>query len=191
MKVCLLSDTYPPDVGGLAVSVRRNAHALAAVGHQVHVLAPSPARPAGVCQAEADGLVSVHRLGAGSRTRETLADWFDLAVELDTVHDFALFHGFFVAYAGYVATLAARYRGKLTIDALIYRSTKGVASALLSLASHVAGVLPLRLYPLVAVFIGGCWNRISLGIPEPKTVAEGEIDHSSIASHPGQKRECH
>jgi len=66
----------------------------------------------------------------------------------------------------------ARYRGKLTIDALIYRSTKGVASALLSLAGLVAGVLPLRLYPLLAVFLGGFWNRVSQGIPEPKPTAE-------------------
>jgi len=66
----------------------------------------------------------------------------------------------------------ARYRGKLTIDALIYRSTKGVASALLSLGGLAAGVLPLRLYPLLAVFFGGFWNRISLGLPEPKPPAK-------------------
>ncbi len=66
----------------------------------------------------------------------------------------------------------ARYRGKLTIDALIYRSTKGVASGLLSLAGLVAGVLPMRLYPLLAVVLGGFWNRISLGIPEPKPSAK-------------------
>ena len=63
----------------------------------------------------------------------------------------------------------ARYRGKLTIDALIYRSTKGLASALLSLAGLVAGVLPLRLYPLLAIAFGGLWNRVSLGLPEPKS----------------------
>jgi ATP/ADP translocase len=66
----------------------------------------------------------------------------------------------------------ARYRGKLTIDALLYRSTKGVASAFLSLAALVIGVLPLRLYPLLAVFFGGFWNRVSLGLPEPKPSAE-------------------
>ena len=63
----------------------------------------------------------------------------------------------------------ARYRGKMTIDALIYRSTKGVASALLSLAGLVAGVLPLRIYPLLAIVFGGFWNRVSLGLPEPKS----------------------
>ena len=62
----------------------------------------------------------------------------------------------------------ARYRGKMTIDALIYRSTKGAMSALLSLAGLVVGVLPLRIYPLLAVTMGGLWNRISLGLPEPK-----------------------
>ncbi|MCX6560743.1 MAG: MFS transporter [Candidatus Aminicenantes bacterium] len=64
---------------------------------------------------------------------------------------------------------SARYRGKMTIDALIYRSTKGAASALLSLAGLVAGVLPLRLYPLLAIAFGGFWNRVSLGLPEPKS----------------------
>ena len=61
----------------------------------------------------------------------------------------------------------ARYRAKLTIDALIYRSTKGAASALLSLAALVNGTLPLRLYPLLAAALGGCWHRVSRGLPEP------------------------
>jgi AAA family ATP:ADP antiporter len=66
----------------------------------------------------------------------------------------------------------ARYRGKLTIDALIYRSTKGAASALLSLAGLIAGVLPLRLYPLLAIALGGFWNRVSMGLPEPEPSKE-------------------
>jgi ATP:ADP antiporter, AAA family len=61
----------------------------------------------------------------------------------------------------------ARYRAKLTIDALIYRSTKGVASALLSVAALFAGALPLRLYPLLATVLGGFWHRVSRGLPEP------------------------
>jgi ATP:ADP antiporter, AAA family len=73
----------------------------------------------------------------------------------------------------------ARYRGKMTIDALIYRSTKGGMSALLSLAGLVAGVLPLRIYPLLAVTLGGFWNRISLGLPEPKAGRERRPDPSS------------
>ncbi len=62
----------------------------------------------------------------------------------------------------------ARYRAKLTIDALIYRSTKGMASALLSLAALITGLLPLRLYPLLAVAIGGFWHGTARGLPEPR-----------------------
>ena len=65
-------------------------------------------------------------------------------------------------------SFTARYRAKMTIDALIYRSTKGVASALLSLAALMVGVLPLRLYPLLAVVLGGFWHGVSRGLPEPK-----------------------
>jgi AAA family ATP:ADP antiporter len=74
---------------------------------------------------------------------------------------------------------AARYRGKMTIDALIYRSTKGGMSALLSVAGLIVGVLPLRIYPLLAVALGGFWNRISLRLPEPKAGRERRPDSSS------------
>ncbi len=115
MKLCLLSDTYPPDVGGLAVSVNRNARNLRSAGHEVHIVAPSDAHPPGTWHTEADGPVKVHRLGVHRRPRETLADWFELAVELDSAHSFDLFHGYFLAYAGYVAALAARYRAKPSV----------------------------------------------------------------------------
>jgi len=61
----------------------------------------------------------------------------------------------------------ARYRAKLTIDALIYRSTKGAASVLLSLAALAAGALPLRLYPLLATALGGFWHGVTRNLPEP------------------------
>jgi glycosyltransferase involved in cell wall biosynthesis len=114
-KICLLADTYPPDVGGLAISVRRNARNLAAAGHEVHVVTPSESRSPDAWQAETDGPVTVHRLGTHPRLRDTLADWFELTVNLDMAAAFDLFHGYFIAYAGYVATLAARYRGKPSI----------------------------------------------------------------------------
>jgi AAA family ATP:ADP antiporter len=63
----------------------------------------------------------------------------------------------------------ARYRAKLTIDALIYRSTKGVASAVLSVAALFAGPLPLRLHPLLVVAFSGFWHHVSRGLPEPST----------------------
>jgi glycosyltransferase involved in cell wall biosynthesis len=114
MKICLLSNTYPPDVGGLAVSAQRLARSLASAGYEIHVVAPSESVPPGSWWTER-GPVTVHRLGALARLRETLADWFELAVSLDATVDFDLFHGHFVAPAGYLASLAARYRGKKSI----------------------------------------------------------------------------
>lgn len=66
----------------------------------------------------------------------------------------------------------ARYRAKLTIDALIYRSTKGAASALLSLAALVWGALPLRLHPMLVVLLGGFWHGVARRLPEPRQKAE-------------------
>jgi len=110
-----LSDTYPPDVGGLAISARRQAHNLAQAGHMIHVVSPTESQPPGSSRTEADGPITVHRLGTHPRTRETLADWFEHVVALDATQSFDLFHGHFVAYAGYVASLAARYRQKKSV----------------------------------------------------------------------------
>ena len=62
----------------------------------------------------------------------------------------------------------------MTVDALIYRSSKGVVSALLSLSDRAFGFLPLRLYPLLVVLLCGAWNRFTRGLPEPSSVATQE-----------------
>ncbi|MCU0275681.1 MAG: hypothetical protein MUF02_02290 [Acidobacteria bacterium] len=64
-------------------------------------------------------------------------------------------------------SFTARYRAKMTVDALIYRSSKGVVSALLSLSNRAFGLLPLRFYPLLVVLLCGGWNRFTRGLPEP------------------------
>ena len=77
----------------------------------------------------------------------------------------------------------ARYRAKLTIDALIYRSTKGAASALLSGAALAAGALPLRLHPLLAVVLSGFWHGVSRNLPEPAVWPRGTAGAGSGESH--------
>lgn len=66
-------------------------------------------------------------------------------------------------------SFTARYRAKMTVDALIYRSSKGAVSALLTLSGRAFGFLPLRLYPLLVVFVCGAWNRFTRGLPEPSS----------------------
>lgn len=109
MNVCLLSDKYPPDPGGLAVSARRLALGLAAAGHAVHVCAPDAALPPGqLTNTVQDGL-HLHRLGVHRRRDDTRSDWFERVVSLHRHHRFDLLHGYYLAGAGFVAVYAARY----------------------------------------------------------------------------------
>lgn len=64
-------------------------------------------------------------------------------------------------------SFTARYRAKMTVDALIYRSTKGVTSTLLTLVGRLWGPLSGRLYPLLIIGLCSCWNRFTRGLPEP------------------------
>ncbi|MBN1197600.1 MAG: hypothetical protein JXA62_09360 [Candidatus Aminicenantes bacterium] len=68
----------------------------------------------------------------------------------------------------------ARYRAKMTVDALIYRSTKGVVSGALAIAGRTLGFLPLRFYPLLAVMVCAGWNRSTRGLPEPAAGSDSD-----------------
>jgi glycosyltransferase involved in cell wall biosynthesis len=114
-KVCFLADTYPPDVGGLAISTERNARLLVQAGHEVHVCVPSTSLPPGEVQKTVENGVQVHRLGPQKKMHDTLTDWFELVTGLGRELRFDLLHGFFAAYAGYLAAYAARYLGAWSV----------------------------------------------------------------------------
>jgi glycosyltransferase involved in cell wall biosynthesis len=114
-KVCFLSDTYPPDVGGLAISTERNARLLVQAGHEVHICVLSASLPPGEVQKTAGNGVEVHRLGPQKKMHDTLTDWFELVTGLGRKLSFDLLHGFFAAYAGYLAAYAARYLGAQSV----------------------------------------------------------------------------
>ncbi len=111
MNVLILTDRYPPDVGGLAVSTRRLAVGLAEAGHAVwvSVLVTSEA-PGASTTSDEDG-VSVLRVGAHRRTDDALADWFDQIVALHTAHALDLIHAMYITHPAFVAVLASRYLG--------------------------------------------------------------------------------
>ena len=107
MHIALLSDKFPPDPGGLAVSAARLARLLAGAGHRVRVFAPG-AQPS---DATAGNGVIIHRIAPRKRTDETLADWFDAVIAAHRTDPFDVLHAYFVATAGYVAAFAGRYLG--------------------------------------------------------------------------------
>ena len=75
MRIALLSEKYPPDPGGLAVSVQRLAQVLIAAGHTVCVFAPNDTPE--LRHVISDG-VDVLRLPVLRRGDDTLAEWFSI-----------------------------------------------------------------------------------------------------------------
>ncbi|MGO1052038.1 glycosyltransferase [Crossiella sp. CA198] len=59
LRIVLGADTFPPDVNGAANFAGRLAHGLAARGHDVHVLCPSPGGEPGTVT---DGGITIHHL---------------------------------------------------------------------------------------------------------------------------------
>jgi glycosyltransferase involved in cell wall biosynthesis len=108
MRIALLSEKYPPDPGGLGVSVHRLAQLLLSAGHQVQVFAPhdTPESP----QVSIDG-VDVQRLGVLRRTDDTLAEWFNTLITHHRQQPFDVLHTYYAAQLAFVGVYAGRTLG--------------------------------------------------------------------------------
>ena len=115
MRICLLSEKFPPDMGGLAQTVARHARALAQAGHTVHVCVPTVGLLPDSLRTFDDDGITVHHIGMQKQWRDTLAAWSEQLVGLDREFDFDIFHGYLLAYDGFVATYLARYCGKKSV----------------------------------------------------------------------------
>lgn len=105
MKIALLTEKFPPDPGGLAVSVERLANLLANAGQIVHIFAPGlrPAKPR-------DKFI-LHQIAPGKHAEDTLSNWFDALVSAHASEGFDLYHGYFLPQAGFLAAYAGNYLG--------------------------------------------------------------------------------
>lgn len=109
MRIALLSEKYPPDVGGLAVSAERLDRLLAGAGHTVDVFAITNRLAPGTTTTEERAGGRVVRLGAHRRPDETLADWLEALVAAHHAQPYDLFHAYYLAQAGFVAAYAGQY----------------------------------------------------------------------------------
>ncbi|MCB8967753.1 MAG: glycosyltransferase family 4 protein [Ardenticatenaceae bacterium] len=107
----MLSDKYPPDPGGVAVSVQRLAQGLAQVGHSVCVIVPDASLPPGQLSHIVAENLTIDRFGASRREDDTRVDWFELVGRRHGEMPFALIVGYYVVGAGFVAVYAGRYLG--------------------------------------------------------------------------------
>ena len=97
-RICLSTQSYPPETGGVGVAASRLARTLARAGHDVHVVAPvleAAGSMGGVRAAEEDG-IHVHRVHHEPGSQEGMFALRSLVRNLDRVVDFDLFHGFFL-----------------------------------------------------------------------------------------------
>lgn len=111
MRICLLSDKYPPDPGGLAVSVQRLADGLQQAGHAVCVIAPDVTLPPGQLRHIVAENLTIDRFGAARREDDTRVDWFERAVRRHGEAPFDVVVGYYLVGAGFVATYVGRYLG--------------------------------------------------------------------------------
>ncbi len=111
----MLTDKYPPDVGGLAVSSRRLARGLSRAGHSVWASTLDPSLVPGEGLTGDDQGVSVLRLGSHRRADDTLADWFDAVVALDAAQGLDIIHALYLTQPAFVAVAAGRYLGRPTV----------------------------------------------------------------------------
>lgn len=112
MHIALLTETYPPDVGGLAVSAARLARLLSEAGITVHVMTLDATRRRGSSPQSVTDTLIMHRLAPRRRQDDTLTDWFDYLVTCHQQTPFDLLHAYFITQAGFVATYAGRYLGR-------------------------------------------------------------------------------
>lgn len=116
MHIALLTEKYPPDTGGLAISAARLAHGLAANGHRVRVsVVASHLAPGHVQYTEESPFLHIHRLGSHPRTDDTLAAWFRLLRDQHQQQPFDLLHAYFITQAGFVAAYVGNYLGRPSV----------------------------------------------------------------------------
>ena len=111
MKICLLTHTYPPSLGGVSSSVKRMTRLLFEAGYSVIVSAiTSKLLPGQEAFSEEKG-VFISRMGKYPSASDTRSFWFYNLCKLIDEHNISLIHSYYVSRAGFVGTMAASLRG--------------------------------------------------------------------------------
>ena len=118
MRILFISERFPPDRGGAAVSAARQARMLAGATAGVDVLQLTTGVPPARVQVEESGPHRVFRVGRAPNGDESLQILYQSALNLAQAHGHEVLLGFYAVHAGYVATLAARALGLRSVVSL-------------------------------------------------------------------------
>jgi glycosyltransferase involved in cell wall biosynthesis len=108
VRILFISERFPPDRGGAAVSAARQAHLLAGATDGVDVLLLTAGLPPARVDVDESGPGRVFRVGRAPNADESLQILYQTALNLAQAHGHDVLLGFYAVHAGYVATLAAR-----------------------------------------------------------------------------------
>lgn len=118
-RICLVSNEFPPSIGGVGQSVFRIANMLLELGYEVHVAVFPQAQPnnfedfqcANYQTSEEQGIF-VHRIQTSMSNNFSEMSFFsDCYLQLKLLHtkySFKIFHAFFATSIGYITTLLGR-----------------------------------------------------------------------------------
>lgn len=111
MRVGIVPQRYPPDVGGVAGASKRYAQGLVQAGHRVAVLCQDARLAPGKTErSETDGIAE-RRVGTHRRADDTLGAWFDAVIAEHRLDPFDVVVGRYLDAAAFVAVYAARFLG--------------------------------------------------------------------------------
>jgi glycosyltransferase involved in cell wall biosynthesis len=109
--ILFITDRFPPQVGGVAISSERLTRLLAERGHVVHVLHLGANVEPASAQSQREGDVMVHRLGVLESPDVTLQLADNVISHLHERVDFQIFHGHYLTPSGYLAAFYAKTFG--------------------------------------------------------------------------------
>jgi glycosyltransferase involved in cell wall biosynthesis len=111
MDILLFSERFAPDLGGVARSASRTAHALVALGHRVQVFSWTRTLPAGQLDSHTEGGLTVHRFGLFSNWDFAMQHSLNVLTWLHSRSPFDLVWGHYLFPAGFMAVLFAELKG--------------------------------------------------------------------------------
>ena len=118
MRVLIITEGYPPQIGGVAASASRLANGLAQrladdrdADAQVHVIHVSDDVAPGQVDTDAQHLVTRHQVGRIGQPDAQLQMLGNVLTRIHGEVGFDLLHGFYLTYSGYLAAFYAKLFG--------------------------------------------------------------------------------
>jgi phosphatidylinositol alpha-1,6-mannosyltransferase len=111
MRVLIIAERFPPDLGGVARSAERTSASLCTLGLEVDVLSLTRSLAPGALETTGREGVVVHRLGAFSHADLSLQHAFNVVQWLERERHYRLLWGHYLFPAGFAAVLYAKHLG--------------------------------------------------------------------------------